>query len=1080
MPITVNHVLTATTPDDPAYEIRPSHWNSAHVAVMSATAGTEVFGAFSNDPAFNVSFSTNAGGQVVASANVTAAPSPVNVTGANGSSVNAQTIAFSNANGVTLGVSTAANGATITGSHNALTSQSNQAFSASGGSSAFQTLGFSNANGFTFSNSNGSVVGSYTVPTQSQQPMAASAENGSFTANTLSFSNANGISFGTSAGSAITASHNAITTARASNDGIGLNTAQSNVTWTVNSSGLSLDARGYAGTATSVTGGAAVTLNSNGLAFNGASLAGTSSGFTGANISASITHNTAGLALSMSVAAGGGANFSAGVSTGGNTSGDTGITGTRMVFAGGNNITLSQATDANGATITFSGANAGGAQTGISGIVVSNTTYTSGTVSFSNANGISFGSSAGQAITASYTVPSTAGLISAVGVTGQNGNFTTTGLSFSNANGVSFGTSAGSAITASVAAQTNQTIGGYFVGNTTGQSSSSTVDARSFSFDGAGIVSAGWSNGTVRISATQSNQAFSAGAASSTFQTLSLQDSNGVSFSNNAGAIRVTHALAGTATAITGLASMTVNSGGISFNGTGLAGTGTTFNGANISGSMTVNTAGVNLSMSVAAPGGAASQTLYATGNTTVNSSGTVALSSVLMRGYGVLSLGTSNGSVLFSTPDPVTLAPNWYAVGNTTGASSSTTLPADTISIQGAGGVSVGYTNGSIVISGGAGGGVTPVASASNGSFSFTTLAFSNANNVTFGTSAGSIITASVAAPGAAAENNWVNLLGANTAGNTTASGSTIGYSGINLTLSGTNGSVVNISAPATSSLVGASGLTISTAGSTISIGHVLRSYFDNVGGFWANSTTMTMRQSTSAMIPMMIPGPISFGFVRMPITASQPASTTAATTGNSQFSYGTTRTHNFVLYSRGTGASSQSLQSLASTSFTDQQSINVSANANSTQFSYSNRATYYSEGGTFGTTFDYSSSAASLNFHTSNMTGYSGLKMVAFPWATSLSAGQYWLAYGVSTSTASQFAAAGSVYGLGWSNYGASQPNLAFGTLGSASNSSVMPFYGMGSFTTNAQTTASLGFTAISSSSAHNRPIIILGNIA
>ena len=46
---------------------------------------------------------------------------------------------------------------------------------------------------------------------------------------------------------------------------------------------------------------------------------------------------------------------------------------------------------------------------GISGIVVSNTTYTSGTVSFSNANGISFGSSAGQAITASYTVPTTAG-----------------------------------------------------------------------------------------------------------------------------------------------------------------------------------------------------------------------------------------------------------------------------------------------------------------------------------------------------------------------------------------------------------------------------------------------------------------------------------------------------------------------------------------------------------------------------------------------------------------------------------------------------------------------------------------------
>lgn len=134
----------------------------------------------------------------------------------------------------------------------------------------------------------------------------------------------------------------------------------------------------------------------------------------------------------------------------------------------------------------------------------------------------------------------------------------------------------------------------------------------------------------------------------------------------------------------------------------------------------------------------------------------------------------------------------------------------------------SVTLNSNGIAISVGAGGGVTPFASASNGSFSFTTLGFSNANNVTFGTSAGSIITASVAAPGAAAENNWVNLLGANTAGNTTASGSTIGYSGINLTLSGTNGSVVNISAPATSSLVGINGISLSTNGSTISVSRV------------------------------------------------------------------------------------------------------------------------------------------------------------------------------------------------------------------------------------------------------------------
>jgi hypothetical protein len=78
----------------------------------------------------------------------------------------------------------------------------------------------------------------------------------------MSFSNVNGVSFATAAGSAIQASVN--TSYRASNDAVGLNTAQTNVTWTVNSSGISLNAAGYAGTGFSGT-NATATLNSNGL-----------------------------------------------------------------------------------------------------------------------------------------------------------------------------------------------------------------------------------------------------------------------------------------------------------------------------------------------------------------------------------------------------------------------------------------------------------------------------------------------------------------------------------------------------------------------------------------------------------------------------------------------------------------------------------------------------------------------------------------------------------------------------------------------------------------------------------------------
>lgn len=668
MPVTVQHVLTATTPDDPAYEIRPSHWNSAHLAALSATAGTEIYGAFSNDPAYNVSFTTNAGGQVVASANVTAAPSPVNVTGANGSSVNAQTVAFSNSNGLTLGVSTAANGATVTGSYTVpstagLLSAVN--ISAGTTSNNLSALTFSNANGISFGLNASTVTASYTVPTVptsyvSQVNGSSGAISFATGSSLSSSSNGSTITWGLASNitTALQSAGAYLTTARASNDAVGLNSAVSNVTATINSSGLSLDARGYAGTATAVTGAASLTVNSGGVSFNGSSLAGVGTTFNGANISGSMTVNTAGINLSMSVAGAGGAAsqtmyatgnttvnssgtaplssllsraygilsigtsngsvlfstpdasdftaLSVGFSTGGNTAGDTGLVTGRLVLAGGANITLSGSTNGGSQTISI----VGGAGGGVTPVVSAN-----------------------------------------------NGSYSFTTLSLSNANGISFGTSAGSAITASHNALTSQ-----------------------------------------------SNQAFSAAGGSSAFQTLGFSDNANASFTNTNGSVAIASVRA----------------------------------------------------------------SLYATSNTTQSSSITQNLNSLIFAGAGGASVGASNGSIVISAPT---------------------------------------------------GGGVNPAASASNGSFSFTTLNFSNANNVTFGTSAGSIITASVAAPGAAAENNWVNLLGANTAGNTTASGSTIGYSGINLTLSGTNGSVVNISAPATSSLVGTNGVSISTNGSTISV---------------------------------------------------------------------------------------------------------------------------------------------------------------------------------------------------------------------------------------------------------------------
>lgn len=756
MPATVSHVLSATTPDDPAWEIRPSHWNSNHAVAINAV-GSEISGAFSNGG--NVSFGLSANGFITASANVTAAPSPVNVTGANGSSVNAQTIQFDNANGLTLGVSTAANGATVTGSYTVPVVPTSYVSRVNGSSGAISL----NVGSSLSSSTNGSSItfglasnittalqsaGAY-LTTAAQSNQVVNSLNGSTGQISLNVgsslsSSANGssITFGLASNitTALQSAGAYFTTARASNDAIGLNSAVSNVTATINSSGLSLDARGYAGTTTAVTGGASLTLNSGGLQFNGANLAGTTTGFAGANISGSITHNTAGINLSLSVAApGGGGAFSAGVS-GGNTSGDTGATGTRVVFAGGNNVTLSQATNANGATITISAANAGGAQTGISGIVVSNTTYTAGTITFQNANGISFGSSGANGISASYTVPSQTVQPGIQSIAFGNTTFTTGAVSFSNANGFSFGSS-GAQVTASYTVPVVPTAYVSSVNGSSGAISLNVGSSLSSSTNGSSITFGLASNITTAL---QSAGAYltTARASNDAIGLNSALTANGVSVTANSSGLslnfpaflttaRASNDAVGLNTANTNV-TWTVNSSGISFNAGGYAGTTSGFTGANISATITHNTAGLALSMSVAAPG--------------------------------------------------------------------------------------------------------------------------------------------------AAAENNAIQLLGANTAGNTTASGSTIGWSGVNLTLSGANASQVVISAPATSSLVGASGMSISSAGSTISLYPVARSQWDNNGGLGVAGAQQG--NSLVSIQPFMIEWPLVFSNAVFPVSIGSVANAANAST--------------------------------------------------------------------------------------------------------------------------------------------------------------------------------------------------------
>lgn len=207
-----------------------------------------------------------------------------------------------------------------------------------------------------------------------------------------------------------------LTTARASTDAIGLNTAQSNVTWTANSSGLSLDNRGYAGTGTSVT-NATMTLNSNGLQFNG-----------GAYLTTAMASNR-GTDFVQAGAAFAGTNASGTIAS--------------------NGISVSVAAPGGGAAVNFSG---GTTSNNLQSVV------------FSNSNGVSFGLN-GSTMTGSH-------------------------------NGIT--------------SQTNQTVGLYGLGNTT-QNSSTTLDARTMSFNGLGGATVGYSNGSIQMSAPAASSLVASG-----------------------------------------------------------------------------------------------------------------------------------------------------------------------------------------------------------------------------------------------------------------------------------------------------------------------------------------------------------------------------------------------------------------------------------------------------------------------------------------------------------------------------------------------------------------------------------------
>jgi hypothetical protein len=413
------------------------------------------------------------------------------------------------------------------------------------------------------------------------------------------------------------------------------------------------------------------------------------------------------------------------VTLSGHVAGNSTLSGTNIIYEGGHNITLSGTSN----TIIFSVHGGGGGGGGDGGNVLAagtQTANTTGTVLFSNANNVTFGMNNSSVMTASASFPAQSVQPAIQSISGGTTRITTGEVVFSNSNGMSFGVN-GNTITGSHNGITSQSVQTQNLVSVLGSTGNiSFANSNGITFGGNASTVTASHNGLT----SQSNQALSASNGSFTFQTLNFSNANNVTFGTSAGGI-MTASVNAQSVQTQNLVSVQGSTGNISFSNSN----GVTF--------------GFNASTITASHNGLTSQSNQAFSA----SGGSSAFQTLNFANSNGLTFSNSNGSVVasYTVPTQTNQTIGGYAVGNTTGASSSSTVDARSFSIQGAGAASVGFTNGSWVVS-------APNAAAGNVTFSAGTtsnglanVVFSNSNNVSFGLN-GSTITASAGGGGAGA----------------------------------------------------------------------------------------------------------------------------------------------------------------------------------------------------------------------------------------------------------------------------------------------------------------------------------------
>jgi hypothetical protein len=370
--------------------------------------------------------------------------------------------------------------------------------------------------------------------------------------------------------------------------------------------------------------------------------------------------------------------------------------------------------------------------------------------------------------------------------------------------------------------------------------------------------------------------------------------------------------------------------------------------------------------------------------------------------------VAASNSGWVISAPTQTNQTVGLYAVGSTT-LSSSATADARSLSFYGSGNIYVAATNGSVLIAqtGGAGGD------------GFNIVEMSGGNS--YGTA------------------------------NTYASATMALYAGANISLSQSSN-------------------TISIIGPSPGGGSTLRLYMD----FPIQGTSgLAVMASTSYVRPVRFDNAYSFDWLRFPISLSAVSTTHSVSGGAGAFTASNVSTCFVVLYTKATGASSASLTSIASGSagWTHLKSITMNTSSTNTSRTYtvSHYWTYPFGSGTTTTSQSTTGAGVSLSIATGPMSNFNGIRLCDLSFPTTVPPGAYWMAIGWSSNTGSQSFSAATGGRITHAHVGITQPSVALGFPGEATNSSVHWQLGLGSFTTNAiGTTAGIPLSRISSSAS------------